>query len=50
MRKRKIILIVSLFLIILTSIHMGWNSYFTKSNTPLAKEGVLDLRGVESAR
>lgn len=44
MRKRKTILIASIFLLILTSFHLVWNYYHLKSDSPLAKEGVLDLR------
>lgn len=47
MQKRHIILIVSVFLLVLTVVHVAWNSYFMKPSTPLAKNGVLDLRKVD---
>ena len=44
MRKRKIILITSLFLLILTGLHLAWNYKHMRSDYPSAKKGVLDLR------
>lgn len=47
MNKKKVFAIVGIFLLLLTSLRMIWFYYYSTSDYPNAKEGVLDLRGIE---
>jgi len=39
MKKRKLILITSLFLIIITGLRLSWITFFSKSGFPEASDG-----------
>ncbi|WP_342539113.1 ATP-binding protein [Sporosarcina sp. FSL K6-1540] len=47
MNKKKMIIIIGLFLLLLTSFRLLWLNHYMTSDYPYAEGGILDLRGVE---